>query len=209
MREHEHANGASSVDERKTLLYLVGSGLAYNIVEGLLCIWAGILAHSIVLVGFGLDSGVEALASMAALRFLRGQMDAKAEAKLSRLIGWTFLALSAYILVQSVWDFIGGRIVRPSPLGFTITTISLILMPVIGFWKLHLARCLESAGLQAEAKETIACSLLSLLAVLGTGIRLLGGPSWVDAAAAILMVPWLLHEGWEGIRGSAESGQRS
>jgi divalent metal cation (Fe/Co/Zn/Cd) transporter len=81
-------------------------------------------------------------------------------------------------------------------------------MPVIGWWKLRLARRMGSRGLEAEAKETIACSYLSFFAVLGVGIRYLGGPSWVDAAAALAMVPWLVREGLERVR-EEESGSEA
>lgn len=74
-------------------------------------------------------------------------------------------------------------------------------MPVLGLWKLRLARRLGSRRLEAEAKETIVCSYLSLVAVLGVGVRYLGGPSWIDPVAALLMVPWLVREGLEKVRG--------
>ena len=85
----------------------------------------------------------------------------------------------------------------PSRLGLVVTSLSLLVMPFLGFWKLRLARRIGSRGLEAEAKETIACSYLSFFAVLGVAVRYLGGPSWVDPVAALLMIPWLVREGLE------------
>lgn len=187
--------------DRQTILRLVLFGLVYNVAEGILCITAGIAAGSVILIGFGLDSGIEAAAALAAWRFLRGEITDEREERLSRIVGWTFLALSAYVVIQSAHDLIGGEEVSPSTLGLVVTSVSLIVMPFLGLWKLRLARTMGSRGLEAEAKETIACSYLSFFAVLGVGVRYLGGPSWIDPVAALLMVPWLVREGLERVRG--------
>lgn len=188
-------------DEKTTIRRLVLFGLVYNVAEGILCIFAGVAAGSVVLIGFGLDSGIEAFAAFAAWCFLRREITEETEERLSRLIGWTFLALAAYVVIQSARDLIVGEEVAPSRLGLIVTSVSLLVMPYLGFWKLRLARRVGSRGLEAEAKETIACSYLSFFAVLGVAVRYLGGPSWVDPVAALLMVPWLLREGIEKVRG--------
>lgn len=176
-------------------------GLAYNVAEGILCVSAGVAAGSVVLIGFGLDSGIEAFAALAAWRFLRREITEETEEKLARIVGWTFLALAAYVVIQSAHDLVLGEDVAPSRLGLVVTSFSLVVMPFLGLWKLRLALRLGSRGLEAEAKETIACSYLSFFAVLGVAVRYLGGPSWVDPVAALLMVPWLLREGLEKVRG--------
>ena len=192
-------------DDRRTILRLVLFGFFYNVIEGILSMTLGIRAGSVVLVGFGLDSGIEAAAAFAAWRHLQGELTEEGEEKLSRIVGWTFLALSAYVVLQSAFDLLGGEEVSPSKLGLVVTAASLVVMPFIGVWKLRLARRMGSRGLEAEAKETIACAYLSFFAVLGVGVRYLGGPSWVDPVAALLMVPWLLREGLEKVRGEAET----
>lgn len=188
-------------DDKTTIRRLVLIGLVYNLIEGILCVSAGVAAGSVVLIGFGLDSGIETFAAFAAWRFLRREITEETEGKLSRIVGWTFLALAGYVVIQSAHDLIVGEEVAPSRLGLIVTAISLLVMPYLGVWKLRLARRLGSRGLEAEAKETIACSYLSFFAVLGVAVRYLGGPSWVDPVAALLMVPWMLREGIEKIRG--------
>jgi len=170
------------------------------VVEGILCIAAGIAARSVVLVGFGADSGIEAFAAVSAWRFLRREVNEEAENRLSRVVGWTFLALAGYVIIQSAHDLVVGETVATSRLGLIVTTLSLLVMPLLGWWKLRLARRIGSRGLEAEAKETIACAYLSFFAVLGVMVRYLGGPSWVDPAAAFLMVPWLIREGLERVK---------
>lgn len=197
----------AATDDRRTVLRLIVFGLIYNVGEGILCIGAGLAAESVVLVGFGLDSGIEATAAFAAWRFMRGEITEEGEERLSRIVGWTFLALSAYVVVQSGYDLIQREDVEPSRVGLIVTSVSLFVMPFVGFWKLRLARRLRSRGLEAEAKETIACSYLSFFAVLGVGIRYLGGPSWVDPVAALLMVPWLVSEGLEKVRPEERSSE--
>lgn len=194
-------------DDKRTIQRLILFALVYNVAEGILCVSAGVAAGSVVLIGFGLDSGIEAFAALAAARFLRREITHETEERLSRLIGWTFLALAAYVVVQSAYDLIAGEEVAPSRLGLVVTSVSLLVMPFLGLWKLRLARQIGSRGLEAEAKETIACSYLSFFAVLGVAIRYLGGPSWVDPAAALLMVPWLVREGLEGVRGEEEEAR--
>lgn len=188
-------------DDKATIRHLVLFGLFYNVVEGILCVSAGIAAGSVVLVGFGIDSGIEAFAAFAAWRFLRREITEETEERLSRLVGSTFLALAAYVVIQSIHDLVVGEEVAPSRLGLVVTSVSLLVMPFLGIWKLRLARRVGSRGLEAEAKETIACSYLSFFAVLGVAVRYLGGPSWVDPVAALLMVPWLVREGFEKVRG--------
>ena len=198
-------------DDKTTIRRLVLFGLAYNVAEGILCVSAGIAAGSVVLIGFGLDSAIEAFAAFAAWRFLRREITEETEEKLSRVVGWTFLALAGYVVIQSVHDLIAREQVAPSRLGLVVTSVSLLVMPLLGWWKLRLARRIGSRGLEAEAKETIACSYLSFFAVLGVAIRYLGGPSWVDPAAALLMVPWLVREGLEKVRAEShsESGEEN
>ena len=191
--------GERAADAR-TLLRLVLFGLVYNVAEGILSISAGVAAGSVVLVGFGLDSGIEAVAALAAWRFLRDEGSEEAEGRLSRVVGWTFLALAGYVTIQSAYDLIVRKAVEPSRLGLAVTALSLVVMPFLGWRKLRLARRMGSRGLEAEAKETIACSYLSFFAVLGVAVRYLSGPSWVDPAAALLMVPWLIREGLEKVR---------
>jgi len=186
---------------------LVGGTMAYNLVEGVLAVAAGVAARSIALVGFGLDSYIE-LAAAGAL-FWRLRVEARGaerpevervERRVRRFIGGTFMALALYVTGQSAWVL--WRAVAPaeSPLGIGLAVASLVVMPLIAAGKLRAARELGSASLRAEARETLACSYLSFTLLVGLAANAAAGWWWADPAAALLMVPWLVKEGVEGLR---------
>ena len=199
-----------SRDWGRTARRLVGLTAAYNAVEGGLSVAAGLAAGSVALVGFGLDSFIE-LAAAAALGWrlhveARGADHERVEAterRVRRFIGWTFLALALYLVVRSGWALATHRMPEESWLGIGIAVASLVLMPLIAWRKLRAADALASAALRAEAKETLACSLLSLALLIGLVANALAGWWWADPVAALAMVPWLVGEGREGVRGES------
>jgi divalent metal cation (Fe/Co/Zn/Cd) transporter len=191
-------------------LRLVVGTMAYNAVEAVIAIVAGVQAASIALIGFGLDSVIEFLAAAALLWRLRleavgasCEVIERGERRVHRFVGVTFMALSIYVVVVAGWTLWAREAPRESPLGIGLAVASLTLMPLIAWGKLRAADVIGSAALRAEAKETLACSYLSFTLLLGLVANALAGWWWADPLAALLMVPWLLKEGWEGIRGEA------
>ena len=186
-------------------LWLVAGTMAYNAVEAVVALWAGIRADSVALVGFGFDSVIElAAASMLLWRLsleARGSgatLVERAEHKVHRFVGVTFFLLAAYVLVQSVLVLWKQDAPSESLVGLVLALVSLSLMPIVALWKLRVAAVINSAALRAEAKETIACSYLSFCLLLGLLANAFAGWWWADPVAALLMVPWLIHEGIEG-----------
>lgn len=108
--------------DKKAIERLILFGLLYNVAEGILCVGAGVTAGSVVLIGFGLDSAIEAWAAFAAWRFLQSEITEETEDRLSAFIGWTFLVLAVYVVVQSGHDLIEGVEVGPSRLGLIVTS---------------------------------------------------------------------------------------
>ena len=194
----------------RVALWLVGATLAYNIVEAVVAIWAGAEAESIALLGFGLDSVIECAAAI--VLFWRLGVEARGadrekvaatERFVRRFIGGTFVALAVYVLVQA-----GVTLWQQSPptesvVGIILASASLIIMPIIAWRKIRVADQLKSESLRAEAKETLACSYLSFALLLGLVANAAAGWWWADPAAAIAMVPWLVREGMEGLRGES------
>ena len=173
-----------------------------------LALASGAAAESVALLGFGFDSLIETAAAAVLLWRLRLEARgaapetlARSERRVHRFVGWTFLALAAYVVVQSAWTLWTRDPPRESPLGIALAGASLILMPLVSLGKLRAAREIGSAALRAEARETLACSYLSLTLLVGLGANALAGWWWADPAAALLMVPWLVREGLEGVRG--------
>jgi len=189
-------------------LWLVGLTLAYNLVEAAIAIWAGTAAGSIALLGFGLDSVIECAASAVLLWRLsvelRGGDEERvetAERRARLFVGFTFLALAAYVLVESALTLISGDHPAASLPGIVLAAISLVVMPLLALAKLRTARGLGSGALEAEAKETLACAYLSFTLLVGLVLNAAAGWWWADPLAALAMVPWLLKEGVEGVRG--------
>ena len=203
-------------DWRRIGLWLVATTMAYNILEGVLAIGAGFDAKSIALVGFGLDSFIECAAATALFWRLgietRGadpESIERSERRVHRFVGSTFLVLALYVLIQAGWTLWQKEAVEESVIGIILAIASLIVMPLVSWGKLHAAKALGSAALRAEAKETLACSYLSFTLLLGLVANAVAGWWWADPAAALFMIPWLVKEGMEGVRGEhCEAGCR-
>jgi cation diffusion facilitator family transporter len=192
----------------RTALWLVGATLAYNVVEAVVAVWAGTEAGSIALLGFGLDSLIEIAAAAfmlwrLSLEFANADEERieRAERRVHRVVGITFLALAAYVLVESILTLVSADRPESSRVGIVLAAASLVVMPVLAWAKLRAADRLPSAALRAEAKETLACAYLSLTLLVGLVLNEALGWWWADPAAALLMVPWLVREGIEGVRG--------
>jgi divalent metal cation (Fe/Co/Zn/Cd) transporter len=190
---------------------LVTATLVYNGIESAVALWAGATAGSLALIGFGLDSMIELAAAGVALWRLQVESaggDAerieRAETRVRRFVGGTFLALALYVAVESVWRLRSSEGAQESPVGLILAVASLIIMPALGAAKLHAANHLASQALRSEAKETLACAYLSLVLMLGLAATAWLNWWWADAVAALAMVPWLVREGWEGIAGEVD-----
>ena len=196
----------SSPHQKALLLSYLTVG--YNILEGALSIFAGALAGSIALVGFGLDSVIELAAAAVLLwrlRLERAGADEETVAQRERwvhlFVGVTFLLLAAYVGFEAIWTLRNHEAAAESIVGIILAAASLVLMPLIAWGKLRAATEIGSGALRAEAKETLACSYLSFTLLLGLVCNAAAGWWWADPLAALLMVPWLVREGIEGIRG--------
>lgn len=188
-------------------LRLVIATMAYNVLEACIALWSGVAAGSIALVGFGLDSVIEALAAGVLLWRLRLEMRRvhpetieRAEHRVHRFVGVTFLALALYVLGQAAWMLWQHEPPQESFLGILLAIASLIVIPLVALGKLRAATAIGSIALRAEAKETIACSYLSFTLLLGLGANAVAGWWWADPIAALCIVPWLVKEGVEGVK---------
>ncbi len=189
-------------------LLLVAATMGYNLLEAVIAIYAGVAARSIALVGFGLDSVIELAAASLLLWRLRVEASGadrelveRTERRVHRFVGGTFIALAIYVAGQSGWTLWTRAAPAESLLGIVLAALSLVVMPLVALGKLRAARELGSGALRAEAKETLACAYLSFALLLGLGANALLGWWWADPVAALLMVPWLVKEGIEGLRG--------
>ena len=177
--------------------------IIYNIGEGVVAIWAGIAAGSISLVAFGADSYLEVAAASLVYWRLTVKHDDESgeiEERIEKFIGGTFLVLAAAVVFQAVVGFGNGNGAEESVPGIVLAIVSVTLMPSIALWKLRLAADMDIRSLAAEAKETLACSYLSVTLLIGLTFNALLGWWWLDPLTALLLVPWLIKEGLEGVR---------
>ncbi len=191
---------------RRRMYWLLGLTFLHVVGEGGLALYEALRIGSLALLAFALESVIEGGAALLAVRHLQHLSDeeedhARRDQNLARWIGVSFLLLAAYTTVRGAFEIIGGSHAERSPLGLCLTIFASFGMPFIGYWKWKTSHALDSKGLAAEAKESIACSadsLLTLLAMLG---GLLGAPGWLDPLLSLLMVPWFLREGLAHVRG--------
>lgn len=177
--------------------------IGWNLLEGLVAMIAGALAGSIALVGFGLDSGIEVFSGAVLLwRFNSDKRESeKAERRAVRLVGTSFLLLSAYILYDAVHSLVLKKPPRESVLGIVLAIVSLAAMPLLATAKRRVARELGSGAMHADSRQTDFCAYLSGILLLGLILNAAAGWWWADPVAALVMVPLIAKEGIEGLKG--------
>jgi divalent metal cation (Fe/Co/Zn/Cd) transporter len=184
--------------------------VAWNAIEGIIAVGAGVLASSVALIGFGVDSFVETTSGAIVGWRLRAELVSQfdkeqaelLERRAGRIAGALLLGLSVYIVVDAGRRLFGfGSVAEESRVGIVLTAVSMIIMPVLGWAKLRTAVALHSGALRADAYETITCSWLSLTTFLGLVLNAAFGWWWADPLAALAIVPLAVREGLEGWRG--------
>ncbi|HEY7613371.1 MAG TPA: cation transporter [Gemmatimonadales bacterium] len=181
--------------------------IGYNAVEAIVSVAAGLVSGSVALVSFGVDSGIEVTSSLAAHWRLRADTDPERRERVERLthriIGGSFLALAAYVIVESTTTLWQREAPEASPIGLAILILSVVLMPLIAQASRKIARGLGSRALEADAAQTSLCAYLSAIALAGVGLNAALGWWWADPVAALSMVPIIAKEGLEGLKGQA------
>ncbi|MCM3656719.1 cation transporter [Agromyces mediolanus] len=185
--------------------FIVGFTITYNVLEAIIAIWAGSMASSAALIGFGLDSVVEVLSAAAvAWQFTRKHPERWEKATV-RAIGIAFFALAAYVIIDAILTLTGVEEVDHSPLGIGIATLSLIVMPVLAWFEFRTGRELGSKSVQADAKQLLLCIYLSGTVLIGLLLNSLFGWMWADSVAALVVAGLAIREGIEAWRGDVES----
>lgn len=181
--------------------------VVYNVLEGLVSVIAGMLAGSVALVGFGLDSFVESLSGGIMIwRFggAPGQASScgaeERERRAIRLVGYTFWVLGAYVLYESVDKLLRGERPEATALGIAITGVSLLVMPALYVAKRRTAERLGSRSLAADSRQTLACMGMSVAVLAGLVLNQLFGLWQADPVIGLLIAGLLFREGRETIR---------
>ena len=180
--------------------------VAYNVVEGVVAVTAGLLAGLVSVVAFGIDSGIESVAGVLvwlrlAGRLRDGEPDEDKERLALRLVAATFFLLAAYVTVEGVRSLVGGEAPDSSPVAIALLAASIVVMPVLAALKRRVGVRLGDNLILADAAETRICVLLSVSTLLGLVLYQLTGAAWLDPVAAFVIAAFAVHEGleaWEG-----------
>ncbi len=181
--------------------------IVWNAIEGVVAVVTGVIAGSISLVGFGIDSFIEVTSGSVLL--WRMSVDAEVqrrelnERRALRIVGVCFLLLAAYITYESGLALWARRAPEHSIPGIVLACVSLVVMPLLSRAKRKVGRALGSAAMHADAKQTEFCTYLSAVLLAGLLLNALFGLWWADPVAALIMVPIIAKEGIEGLQGKA------
>ncbi|MEV5434413.1 cation transporter [Streptomyces sp. NPDC052682] len=185
---------------------LVAATITYNVIEAIVAITAGTLASSTALIGFGLDSVIE-VSSAAAVAWQFSAADhAVREAREKttlRIIAVSFFALAAYVTVASIRALTGTGEAEHSTPGIVLAALSLAVMPFLSAAQRHAGRELGSASAVADSKQTLLCTYLSAVLLIGLLANSLFGWSWADPIAALVIAVVAVKEGREAWRGDS------
>jgi divalent metal cation (Fe/Co/Zn/Cd) transporter len=185
--------------------WLAWFGIGWHFVEFGIAVGAGLAASSIALLGFGIDSLIEALAGFVVLWLFTGSRinSANAERRAQQMIAVSFYVLAAYIAIESARSLIGGHEPSASWVGIGLAAFTAPTMPLLAFAKRRLGHKLGSPATVQEASQTQLCAYLSVALLVGLGANALLGWWWADPLTALVIAAVAIREGRESWRGDS------
>ncbi|MGI8416412.1 MAG: cation transporter [Nakamurella sp.] len=195
------ADAARRVVLSRRIRLFVAATITYNVIEAGVAIAAGTAASSTALIGFGLDSVIEVSSAAAVAWQFAGKDPQGRERTALRVIAWSFFALAAYVSVDAVIALAGGNRAGHSTLGLLLAAVSLVVMPLLSYGQRRAGRQLNSRSAVADSKQTLLCTYLSAVLLVGLGVNSLFGWSWADPVAALVISIVAVREGlaaWQG-----------
>lgn len=193
---------------RRVRLLTAGT-IGYNVLEAVIAVAAGVVASSTALVGFGLDSVIEVASAVGvAWQFSAPDHDAREsrEAIALRITAVSFFALAAYVAVESVRSLLSSGEAHPSSVGIVLAAVSLLIMPILSYAQRRTGRELSSASAVADSKQTLLCTYLSGVLLLGLLANSLLGWAWADPIAGLVIAAVAVKEGVEAWHGDSCCG---
>jgi divalent metal cation (Fe/Co/Zn/Cd) transporter len=180
---------------------LVAATIAYNVVEAVIALTEGTRVSSSALIGFGLDSLIEiSSAAAVAWQFSADDPESREKAAL-RFIAFSFFALAAYVTLDAARTLAGAGEARPSTVGIVLAALSLAIMPVLSLAQRRAGRELGSLSAVADSKQTLLCTYLSAILLVGLVLNSVLGWSWADPVAALGIAAVAVREGINAWRG--------
>lgn len=180
---------------------LAAASVSYNVLEAVIAITAGLVAGSIALVGFGLDSIVEVSSGLIILWQFRHPLPESRERRALRLMALSFFALAAYVTFESVRTLVTGHEPDPSPVGIGLAATSLLIMPFLSWAQRRTGRSLGSNAVVADSTQTLLCTYMSAVLLAGLALNATLGWSWADPIAGLVIAAVAAREGLQAWRG--------
>jgi divalent metal cation (Fe/Co/Zn/Cd) transporter len=203
----EERSSLQAPDRDRLIRYarlLAWSSLAWMTAEGVIAVVAGVLANSVALIGFGIDSAIEGLASVIIIiwRFWGSRaLSESAERRAQKLVAISFFLLAPYIAIEAVRALVTGSEPETSWLGIGLTIGSAIAMPFFGVAKKRVGAKLSSAATEGEGTQNLICAYLAVGVLIGLLANTAFGLWWLDPIIALGIAGLAIHEGleaWEG-----------
>lgn len=206
---HPHTT-ALTLAERARLSHraqlLAGTSVGYNVVEAVVAITAGLVAGSVALVGFGLDSIVEVSSGLIILWQFRHPLPESRERTALRLMALSFYALAAYVTFESVRALLGSHDPDTSVVGMALASASLVIMPFLSWAQRRTGKALGSNAVVADSTQTLLCTYLSAVLLVGLVLNATMGWSWADPVAGLVIAAVAIKEGRTAWRGEGCCG---
>ncbi len=196
-----------SPDRRRVLSrrirLFVALTISYNVVEAVVALTEGTRVSSTALIGFGLDSVIE-VSSAAAVAWQFAGRDPEAREKVAlRAIAFSFFALAVYVSLNSILAFLGFGEPKHSTVGIALAAVSLAVMPVLSWAQRRAGRELDSRSAVADSRQTLLCTYLSAVLLIGLLLNSLLGWWWADSTAALVIAAAAIREGVEAWKGDS------
>ncbi len=179
------------------------TSVTYNVLEAAVAITAGAAAGSVALVGFGLDSTVEVASGLIIVWQFSHRLPEEREQRALRMLAVSFFALAGYVGVQSIRALFGVSDPDPSRVGIALAAVSLVVMPALSWAQRRTGRQLGSRAVVADGTQTLLCTYLSAVLLVGLVLNATLGWSWADPVAGLVIAVVAAREGLEAWRGEA------
>ena len=186
---------------QRRIRVIVAGTIAYNVVEAIVAIAAGTVASSTALIGFGLDSIVEVSSGLIILWQFRHRLPESREHQALRLMAFSFFALAAYVTIESVRSLASGHEPEPSTVGIVLAAASLAIMPFLSWAQRRTGKALGSNAVVADSTQTLLCTYLSAVLLVGLVLNATLGWSWADPIAGLVIAAVAVREGRQAWRG--------
>jgi len=200
---HTHAVAGSEERDRlgRRAQLLAAASVTYNVFEAIIAITAGLVAGSVALIGFGLDSVVEVSSGLIIVWQFRHRMPESRERQALRLMAISFYALAGYVSFESLRALTSGHDADSSPVGIGLAIASLMIMPFLSWAQRRTGRALGSTAVVADSTQTLLCTYLSAVLLAGLVLNATLGWSWADPIAGLVIAAVAIKEGREAWRG--------